>query len=365
MMNVLRTPGLASPPHQGVRAHLLRRIGGAVRSAIAGGLSLAGALRRPAAPQAAPGHAEVRSAGARPAPGQPPRARRPRSVPGRMAAPGPAVPSSRHGGIASWLGRSRPSALPDRPLFFPGDDTPFTPENCPGLGPELCKILNTPLEDCDPHILRVVLAAFARTIADAMPPDPGAPDARELFASLWGRFSDILPDAGPDDMPDAALAGVPGSWMDDVPGAGPDDVPSLGPDDVPGAGQFPAPLAKTNASPGAPAELPANSAESPSPEPDHARPQAPHPPLPEQSAAGLAHRPAIATAAQTAPGAVPPAAPARHRRPPGMQRRAPLRPEGASARHHRLRRCVPSPSGGPPKALPPRHCVYAARASPV
>ncbi|HUB50337.1 MAG TPA: hypothetical protein VMB73_35655, partial [Acetobacteraceae bacterium] len=63
---------MPAQPLSGVASRLARRIGGAVRNAIAGSLSLAGALRRPTAPQTPVGHTVAADAGARPQPRQAP-----------------------------------------------------------------------------------------------------------------------------------------------------------------------------------------------------------------------------------------------------------------------------------------------------
>ena len=167
MAKAFETLHLASQPH-GVGARLLRRLGGAVRNVIAGGLTLAGAPRRPVASQPGIGHTVVRNAHACPVPGRASRARRPRT-----AAPARPPQPARPVWLARLLGR-RPRPAPVSASLFPGNrDTPFTPETVPGLGPELCAVLNTPLEDCDPEIVRILLASLAQTIARSMPSEAG------------------------------------------------------------------------------------------------------------------------------------------------------------------------------------------------
>ena len=89
------------------------------------------------------------------------------------------------------------------------DDTPFTPKAYPGLSAEACAIFNTPVEKCDSDILRLVLAALALHIADAMPPELGMTDAKAVFSSLWGRLGADPGAAGPDAPPAEEPAPAP------------------------------------------------------------------------------------------------------------------------------------------------------------
>jgi len=93
-------------------------------------------------------------------------------------------------------------------MSVPGDqDAPFTPKAFPGLSLEFCNILNTPLEDLDPNTLRLLLAAFAQTVVNAMPPEFGM-TAGSLFSSLSDRVA-ALGVAMPDAPPPAALHAAP------------------------------------------------------------------------------------------------------------------------------------------------------------
>ena len=167
-----------------------------MRSVIAGGIALTGRLRRPAAPRPGRNPPAPRDPSAPPTPRRKPTPRRPRA-----AAPVPPPRPARAGWLARWFGanRCRP-ASPARPPLPDRDDTPFTPEAYPGLGPEVCAVLNTPVEECDPDLLRLVLAVFVRHIADSMPPELGM-DAEALFSGLWGRLGAVPGAAGPDAPP--------------------------------------------------------------------------------------------------------------------------------------------------------------------
>ena len=69
-------------------------------------------------------------------------------------------------------------------------------------------MLNTPVEDCDPEMLRLVLAALARHIADTMSADLGM-DAEALFSTLCGRLGTLPGEARPDVPPAAEAAPTP------------------------------------------------------------------------------------------------------------------------------------------------------------
>lgn len=186
MAFAIRTPRLPSPHRQPAGATLFRRLGGAVRTVIAAGVTLgvtlAGGLRRPAAPRSGSGHAAPRKAKARPA----------------------------------WLGRRS---------FPAGQDAPFTPQAYPGLSPEFCALLNTPGEDCDPELLRLLLAAVAHVIADALPPDSGIADAGSLFSTLWGRFAGLDPAAPEREALPDTQAAVPSPVADAACPARPEALP--------------------------------------------------------------------------------------------------------------------------------------------
>src|ERR1700758_448258 len=195
MFNALQTPAVPAQPLSGVASRLVRRLGGAVRNAIAGSLSLAGALRRPTAPQTPVGHTQAAGADARPEPRQAPCARHPRTTSSAQ----PSHPE-RPGRLVRLLSRTPRHRVPLTPApFSPDDNSPFTPENMPGLLPEAAAFFNTPLEDLDPALLRFSLRAFAEKLAELLPPETGLADADDLFADLRARFAAFLDEPGLDD----------------------------------------------------------------------------------------------------------------------------------------------------------------------
>jgi len=366
MAHVVATHNPSSQPC-GVGARLLRRLGGTVCNAVAGGLSLAGVLRRPAAPQSGLGHPVGRNTAACPVPGKPPRPRRPYTAP--LAPPAQQSRPARPGWLARILGRSPARPVPaSQTPFLDDPDAPFTPETYPGLSQEFCAILNTPLEELDPEILRRLVAAFAATVARAMPPNAAMPDAASLFSTVWDRLAGVLdaatPDAPPTDAPptDAPSADAPPA---DAPPADapPADAP---PPDAPPADALPAPAEALPRAPRiAPDPPPAASSPAPSqPLPD--APLAPLTPLPGARAPHQAHRPLVVAATQHAPGTVSPGPVPPFRR--LVPRRRPFRNiigTTPPAPRRRLR-------GGPAffRRLPQQRLLqrcwcYAARASPA
>jgi len=331
MVTAHETSHLAAQPPKGIGARLLRRFGGAVRNAITGGLALAGALRRPAASQSAIGHAVGRNADACPASGQAPRARR-----SHADSPVAAVQSVQRNGVTQLPGRNHTPPAPVSRTLFPSDrNARFTPKTVPGLGPELCAALNTPLENLDPAILRVLLASFAQAMAQSMPSESGMVDAQELYAALWGRLATVLDEASPD----ASRADAPMTSMEALP-----DAPVAPPDPLTQA----SPFAPPDSLPNVPLVSPA--------------------PSPEAEAAVLPHHVEIATVA-------PPNIPETVALPgPAAQRRRPISAR-TSFRISILsvfRRCVRLSPGfislvrcGSLQTPPPRHWFYAARASPA
>ena len=200
MPNAPRPAGLSSQTPQGGGARLVRRFGGAVRGVIAGGIAIAGRLRRPAAPEPRHTPPAPRDKTASPAPRRP-------HVPPRPRAAAAVAPPQQLGWLARWFGpRRRQPTARNRAPVPDSNDAPFTTQAYPGLSPEACALFNTPVEDCDPEILRVMLAVLARHIADSMGPALGQ-DAETLFATLCGRLGTVPGDAGPDAA--AAEAAVP------------------------------------------------------------------------------------------------------------------------------------------------------------
>ena len=206
MAIALHTPGRASQSHQGIGARLVRRLGGAVRSAI----TLAGALRRPAAAQTSRDHAAA----------QHPEAPAPSRVP---------VPQWSHAALPAplplppWLApllarRHRRSASVSRPAFLKQGDVHFTPETFPQLTPKACAVLNTPLKDCDPKTLELVVSTFTQYITQVMAPEAGISDRAAMLPNLWHRLSTALDDA----KADTSLPATPGAVPAAAGGAAPD-----------------------------------------------------------------------------------------------------------------------------------------------
>lgn len=180
------TAGLSSQPRQTGGAWLVRRLGGAVRGAIAGISRFARC--RPAMPR-----------------------RR------RQLGPDPvtrcldeACPELSRGpaGVVSHQPRVAPS--PPRRRSRRRADTRFTPLAYPELSPAACAILNTPLEECDPAVLEVLSSAFIQYLEQMLPQEPDAGDSGELMSGLWGRLNAALAAASPDAAPpdEAAAAAV-------------------------------------------------------------------------------------------------------------------------------------------------------------
>ena len=238
--------GPASPPRQGAGPRLVRRLGSAVRSAVAGGITLAGNLRRPAASHA--GRQPPAPESTQPPPVRPRTPRRPAA-----AAPVPSPQPAHSGWLARWFGRARPAPMQPEPQPSPqpaparrrrsanSKDAPFTPETCPGLPPEICAFLNTPVDKCDPDILSELLNTLARHIATSMPPELGLTDAGTVLSTLRGRLDALLGEAGLDALPGAQQHPAPATPADAEP-----DPPSLQPAPLPEAqGTHPADDAST------------------------------------------------------------------------------------------------------------------------
>ena len=172
--------GLSTQPPQGSGVRFFRRLGGAVRRAITGGIALA-ARRRPQRPEKSSLTLAAPSDKAPLAPRQPRAAHRPSAI-------APATPSRRQGWFARWFRpKRRPPASLARAAWQISDDTPCNLEDWSDLSPEARAFFNTPVEECDPDELRLVLAAVARHIAGSLPPELGM-DAEALFSTLCGRL---------------------------------------------------------------------------------------------------------------------------------------------------------------------------------
>lgn len=198
MPHALLPAGLFSQDRQGGTARFIRRLGGAVRGALT-------RLRRPAPPPATPPDRPAKC------PQTPPRApRRPRTAPATWP-----------GWLARcWLRLSRRPAAASHRRLEPGDE-PFTPETHPHYSPEVCELLNTPVGECDPVLLRGVFQVFAQCIAEQLPPELGLNNPDALFATLWGELAEALAQDPADAVPVEAPAEPPSTGSDAAPDAPP------------------------------------------------------------------------------------------------------------------------------------------------
>ena len=315
------TADLASQPRKGFGARVasgFSRISTALRSAVACG------LRRP--------HAGPDS-------GTAPTADRPEAA--SSEAPHPA-----HAGVLAQLtGRRRaPTAAQRRSQEL--SDAAFIDASFPGLRPDVRAFFNTPVEQCDPETLRIVLEALAGLIAGAMTPQDGMRDTQDVFLALSTRLAAAVNDAGqtpPAAVPEAVAAADaaataalnPPAGSPGLAGAAPPGDPAAPPSDGTAVAQR--------------AAAPASAA------PDQAA-TAPIAPLPSGASAGDSLMP---NAGAPKRGCVPPCH-ARHRSlrsAPGSARRGiALRPRNIiPLRHRDQSRHLP----GPPRLL-----FYAACAGP-
>jgi len=208
MPTALHIAGLPSQSRQGVGARLVRRIGGAVRSAIGSGINLAGALRRPAVSQTSQDHAAAKQPQA-PAPSRMRVSRRP-----SPARPLPFL-------LPRWLAPllARRQHHPTAPSRRNHADILFTPEAFPQLSLKACAVLNTPVKDCDPKTLHLVLSTFARYVNQVMSPEAGITNPAATLPNLWHRLSTALSDTNADTTLPATPEPVPAAPADTLPDA--------------------------------------------------------------------------------------------------------------------------------------------------
>ena len=388
-----------SQPRHGAGARFVRRLGSAVRDAIAGGLAHAGVLRRrPAASRPGIGDDRVaQDADAGPAPVRAPRTRRPRTravvAPSQPVRPDLPAPTRRR--RFARFGRKR----------FSGPDVMhFTPEAFPALTLEACAFLNTPLEDCDPDIVLFLFSGLAEYLT-ALPEGVDMPDPMAVFATLWARLGNLgreaLPDAPAAIERDAApattaepLADAPTTAAEVLPDAATTPAGALPDAPTTPAGAWPDAWAiPPHPLPEAHSALPTNATAIAAIDASLSAPetQAPAPPLPEimQAALPAPGPSAVLSGALDVVPFVPPTSAAchgdatlpvtHHRGGERATRRVPVRalprsaPMGCpSRRHHPAspvgdRTFLPSNIAhiSRTKYAPPRHCRYAARASPA
>lgn len=239
--------GLFPQPRPGVAARFARRFGGAVRIVVANGVSLAVSLRRPAAPRSPSAPQATRDL----APQIPPSAPRAPCLPHAAAPVSPSLPAGPALLPRLLAGKRRRRALRGR-LRLPSSDNPFTAENCPGLSPEMCAFLNTPMEDCDPEMLRMLFTAFEDYVVGLMPPEA----AETIHAVIWGRLRGVLDDPGPNGPPDEAPEPVSILSMDVMPATAMETAPNAPADTAPNASTHAALVALTDAAPAAAPDAP-------------------------------------------------------------------------------------------------------------
>ncbi len=201
MFYALTPATLATPPRKGIGARIVRglgRVGAALHGVVAGRLHRRQSGRNsPVAPDADGSTAA-------------------------MPARAPRQP------------RRTPIGAPER-----HHDLAFTEAAFPDLTPAARKFFNTPVEDCDPAMLGLVLEALAEAIAGMMTPQDGMQDARDVFLALNSRLGALTggmqgtrPESVPAD-PDAAAADPDATG----PQAASPDLP--GPAPAPGSGAAP------------------------------------------------------------------------------------------------------------------------------
>ena len=91
-------------------------------------------------------------------------------------------------------------------------DLAFTAEAFPDLTPAAREFFNTPVEDCDPDMLGLVLEALAGTIAGMMAPRDGMRDARDVFLALNSRLGALT--GGTQGTPPETITAAPAAPVD-------------------------------------------------------------------------------------------------------------------------------------------------------
>ena len=208
--------GLPSQPHQGGPASFLTRFTRAVRSAITAGLARSTRQNTPK-PRTTP-----------PKPSDPAAPRAPRRASPATPAPAQQAPA-RPGWFARWFRRT-PQPAPEARASRPRRNCePFTAQTHPGLRPEVLAFLNTPVAQCDPMLVRIVLSVIAKQAAANMAGQPGS-DAQALFEKMWARLAPALdqqaPDAPPAGQPQQAPAAVAEPAADAPPAAETAEMPA-------------------------------------------------------------------------------------------------------------------------------------------
>ncbi|HET8997270.1 MAG TPA: hypothetical protein VFN42_11435 [Acetobacteraceae bacterium] len=113
----------------------------------------------------------------------------------------PPVSAARPGWFARCFGPARSRSAPTRPPRRAESGKLFTRKAYANLPPDVRAILNTPLEDCDPALVRLLFAALAQEIAACLPPEAEMTAAQKMYAGLWGDLIAKLAECGLDDAP--------------------------------------------------------------------------------------------------------------------------------------------------------------------
>ncbi len=104
----------------------------------------------------------------------------------------------------------------------------------PNLTPAAREFFNTPLEDCDPAMVGLVLEALAEAIAGMMTPQDGMQDARDVFLALSSRLGALT--GGTHGTPPETVPADPAAAADPATLAAPDATgPQAASPDLPGS----------------------------------------------------------------------------------------------------------------------------------
>jgi hypothetical protein len=209
MFYALTPPSLATPPRKGIGARIVRglgRVGAALHGAVAG------------------------------------RLRRRASGSDRLVAPDADGSTAGMPARAPRQARRTPIGVPEL-----HHDLAFTEAAFPDLSPAAREFFNTPVEDCDPVMLGLVLEQLAGAIADMMTPQEGMQNARDVFLALNSRLGALTggmqgtpPETAPAAPAEAAMLADPGTPGDPTTPADPAATgPQAASPDLPGPAPAP------------------------------------------------------------------------------------------------------------------------------
>ena len=91
-------------------------------------------------------------------------------------------------------------------------DLAFTAEAFPDLTPAAREFFNTPMEQCDPAMLGLVLEALAGAIAGMITPQDGMRDARDVFLAMNSRLGALT--GGMQGTPPETITAAPDTPVD-------------------------------------------------------------------------------------------------------------------------------------------------------